>query len=199
MHSSLSEKGLCIPAGTRPCCTNGLRVRVPFPAQTCHATSVAGMPSAVEPLRSATRAWARRSLVAEVGRRQGLTQQLETVHRCLGAASSAVAAPSSPDDPANAFGFLPDAVAGDCPDGVGTPGLGVHAGRNNRGRASGGAGVVALAGVEDATGGNGGDLPLAGALVEQVCWHSASPISVVLAPGARISSDRSSIRMCNFP
>jgi hypothetical protein len=62
-------------------------------------------------------------------------------------------------------------VAGDRPGGVGLPGFGVLAGRDDRGGTAGGDGVMALAGVEGAVGGDAGDLLIGRDLVEQFGQH----------------------------
>jgi len=70
------------------------------------------------------------------------------VHPGLDAAPAVIAAPSSPDSSAEAFRRAQGFVAGNRSGGIGCPRLGVFAGRDNCDRASGGNGIVALAGVE---------------------------------------------------
>lgn len=82
-----------------------------------------------------------------------------------------VAAPSSPDGPTDALRCPKDLVACDGTGGVGLPGLGVLAGRDDRGGPSGGDGVVTLAGVEGTICGDGRDLLVGRDLVEQLGQH----------------------------
>jgi len=110
-------------------------------------------------------------LTVEVPGRQALTQQLDAVHLGLGAASAVIAAPSSPDGPPDTLRRAQDFVAGDSPTGVGFPRLGVLARRDYCGGTSGSDGVVALAGVESAIGGDGCDLLLGRDLVQQLGQH----------------------------
>ena len=114
----------------------------------------------------------RRDLTVEVACGQSLPQELDAVHLGLRAASAVIAAPSSPDPPTDALRYAQDFVAGDGPEGVWLPGFGVLAGRYDPGRydrssATGCDGVMALAGVEGAVGGDSGDLLLGRDLVQQ--------------------------------
>ena len=97
-------------------------------------------------------------LTVEVACGQALTQQLDAVHLGLCAASAVIPAPSSTDCPADALGCPQDIVAGDRSRGVGLPRFGVLAGRDDRGRATGRDGVMAVAGVEGTISGDAGDL-----------------------------------------
>ena len=155
----------------------------PFPGQTYPVTSVMGVPSAVKPLRiSQANATGPRApamdtdlelcdLTVEVAGGEALAQQLDAVHLGFCAASAVIPAPSSPDGSADALRCAQDFVAGDRSRGVGFPGFGVLAGRNDRGGATGCNGVVAFAGVEGAVGGDGGDLLLGRDLVQQLGQH----------------------------
>jgi len=82
-----------------------------------------------------------------------------------------IAAPSSPDGPTDALRGAQDLVACDGPGGVGLPGFGVLAGRDDGGGTAGRDGVMAVAGVEGAVGGDGGDLLLRRDLARQLGQH----------------------------
>ena len=100
-------------------------------------------------------------------RHEALTQQFHAVHLCLDAASAVIAATSSPDCSTEAARCAQGLVAGDCTWGIGLPGLGVLAGRYDRGSATGSDSVMALAGVEGTISGDAGDLLIGRDLVEQ--------------------------------
>ena len=87
----------------------------PYPGQTYPATFVTGMPSAVKPFRTATRIWELGDLTFEVPCAQPLAQQFQAMHLGFDAALAVMAAPSSPDRPAEAFGCAQGRVARDCP------------------------------------------------------------------------------------
>lgn len=93
------------------------------------------------------------------------------MHRGLDAASSVMAAPSSPDCATDPLRCVQDFISRGGPWGVGLPRLGVFTGRDDRGGPSGGDGVMAFAGVEGAVGGDGCDLLFGRALVEQRGQH----------------------------
>lgn len=99
-------------------------------------------------------------LTVEASVRQELTQRLHAMHLCLGPASAVIAAPSSPDGPPDARRRAQDFVPDDWPGGVGFPRSSVLAGRDDCSGATGRKGVMALASVEDAVGGDGCDLRL---------------------------------------
>jgi hypothetical protein len=110
-------------------------------------------------------------LTVEVPRGQALPQQLDAVHLGFCAASAVIAAPSSPYGSAHTLRCAQDLVAGDCPGGVALPWFGVLAGWDDRSRPTGSDGVMALAGVEGAVGGDGPDLLLGRDLIEQLWQH----------------------------
>lgn len=93
------------------------------------------------------------------------------MHLGLGATSAVIAAPSSPYGPPDALRCPQDVVAGDRPCGVRLPGLGVLAGRDNRGGTAGCDGVVALAGVESTICRDAGDLLVGWYLVQKFGQH----------------------------
>ena len=82
-----------------------------------------------------------------------------------------MAAPSSPDGLAEAFGCALNFISGERPGAVGRPGFGVLARRDDGDRATLGDGLVALAGVEGAISGDAGDLLLGREPVEQLGQH----------------------------
>ena len=93
------------------------------------------------------------------------------MHLGFSSASAVIPAPSSPDGSTEALRRPKGLVAGDGPGGVGLPGFGVLAGRNDRGGATGRNGVVAFARVESTIGGDGGDFLLGLDLIEQFGQH----------------------------
>jgi len=120
------------------------------------------MPSAVKPFRN-ERANAIGSrepandtdlelgdLTVKVSRHEALAEQFDTVHLCFDAAPAVIAAPSSPDCAAEAFGCTQGLVARECAGTVRLPRLGILAGRDDCGCATGGCCVMALSGVEGA-------------------------------------------------
>ena len=72
-----------------------------------------------------------RDLTIKVPRDQSLAQQFDIMHLGFDAASAVVAAPSSPDRPAKAFGCTQGLVARDRAGSVGLPWLGVLARRDD--------------------------------------------------------------------
>lgn len=75
-HPDGPPAGRAVRAANRPCCANRLAARAsPAPGQTCPATVATGMPGAVQPFRTATRARnpaARRPMSRAIGRRPGV-------------------------------------------------------------------------------------------------------------------------------
>ena len=116
-----------------------------------------------------------RDLTIEVPRGQTLAQQFDAMHLCLDAASAMVAAPSSPDRPAEAFGCAQGLVARDRARRVGLPWLGVLARRDDGCGPACGDGVMALAGVEGTVGSDAGDFLIGWDLVEKLGQHP-SPV-----------------------
>lgn len=110
-------------------------------------------------------------LTIEVPCAQPLAQQFQTMHLGFDAAPAVVTAPSSPNGSTEAFRRAKCLVPRDCPRCVGLPRLGVFAGRYDGRSTAGGDGVVALAGVEGAVGGDAGDLLIGRDLVEQFRQH----------------------------
>jgi hypothetical protein len=94
----------------------------------------------------------------EVPSGQTLDQQFHAVHLRFDAATAVVAAPSSPDHPAEEFRRVKRLVARDCAKGVRFPRLGALAGRYDRSSATGSDGIVTLAGVEGTIGGDARNL-----------------------------------------
>jgi hypothetical protein len=103
-----------------------------------------------------------------LGSRKFDREQIAAIYRVPPAK---LAAPSSPDGPADALRCAQDFVACDCTGGVRFTDFGVLPRRDDGGRAAGGDGVMALAGVEGAVGGDGGDVLVGRDLVQQLGQH----------------------------
>lgn len=112
-----------------------------------------------------------RDLTVEVSGGQELPQELDAVHLGLGAASEVIAAPSSPDRPANTLHCPQDFVPSDGSCGVRLAWFGVVAVWDDRGSSTGGDGVLTLAGIENPAGSDAGDLPHRRYLVKQFGQH----------------------------
>ncbi len=85
-------------------------------------------------------------LTIKVSGAQALAALFRAMHLRFDAASAVIPAPSSPDGPSDALRCPQDFVAGDGPGGIGCPGTGVPAGRDDRGGTASGDGVMALVG-----------------------------------------------------
>ncbi len=114
-------------------------------------------------------------LTVELARGEALAQELDAVHLGLGATSAVLPAPSSPDGSTDTLRCAQDLVAGDRPGGVGLPGFGILARWDDRCGTAGSDGIMALAGVESAVGGDGGNFLLGWDLIEQFRQHGGIP------------------------
>ena len=112
-----------------------------------------------------------RDLTVDVACIDALTEPLDAVHLGFGPASAVVSAPSLPDRSTDALWCAQEVAPGDCPGGVGFPRFGVLEGRDNCDGATGGDGILALAGVKCAVGCDAGDLLLGWDLVKKLRQH----------------------------